>query len=108
VAKLLAVVALGKPILDFVRLYPDCNVAEVGQFENFLGLRRSGESDEEQGKINDMSSFWRSPTGCCHLSDVNDVETQTHQTVRNILSRGVLGKVMNYSLDWFFGFWKES
>jgi uncharacterized protein YqiB (DUF1249 family) len=47
VAELLAVVALSKPVLSFVRLYPDCNVAEVVQFENFLGLRRSGQGDGE-------------------------------------------------------------
>jgi hypothetical protein len=108
VAELLAVVALSKPVLSFVRLYLDCNVAEAGQSEELLGLRRSGQSDEEQGKVNNMCFFWRSPTGGCHLSDVNDVETQTHQTARNILSRSVLEKVTNYSLDWFFGFGEES
>jgi hypothetical protein len=34
-AELLAVVTLHKPILSFVRLYPDCNVAKAGQSENF-------------------------------------------------------------------------
>jgi hypothetical protein len=54
VTELLAVVALSKPVLSFLRLYPDCNVAEVGQFEKVLGLRRSGQGNEEQGKVNNM------------------------------------------------------
>jgi hypothetical protein len=36
VAKLLAVITLRKTILSFTRLYPDCNVAEAWQSENFL------------------------------------------------------------------------
>jgi hypothetical protein len=36
-AKLLAVIALCKPILSFIVFYPDCNVAKAWQSENFLG-----------------------------------------------------------------------
>jgi hypothetical protein len=36
VAELLAAVALRKTIMSFVHLYPDCNVAEAWQSENFL------------------------------------------------------------------------
>jgi hypothetical protein len=40
--ELLTVVALCKPVLSFVHLYLDGNVAEAGQLEKFLGLRHSG------------------------------------------------------------------
>jgi hypothetical protein len=36
VAELLAVMALRKPCLSFIGLYPDCDVAKVWQSENLL------------------------------------------------------------------------
>jgi hypothetical protein len=40
VAELLAVMALHKTILSSICLYPDCNVTEDWQSENFLGFSR--------------------------------------------------------------------
>jgi hypothetical protein len=77
VAELLAVVTLRKSILCFVRLYPDSNVAEVGQPEQVLGFRRPKQGDKEQRKVNGGCSFWSSPAGCCHLLDADDVKTGT-------------------------------
>jgi hypothetical protein len=37
--------------------------------------------------------------GSCYLFDSNDVETQTHQTVRNVLSWSVVEKVTKYSFN---------
>jgi hypothetical protein len=82
-------------------------VAEAGRSEKLLGFSRSRQSDEEQGKINSTCSIWRSPTGGCYLSDANDIKTQTHQTVRNVLSWSVLWKVKKYSFDGFFLFAEE-
>jgi hypothetical protein len=91
VGEMLAVVALRKSILGFVRLYPDSNVAEVGQPEKLLEFRRSRQGDKEQWKVNGGYSFWRSPAGGCHLLDADDVKTQACQPVRNILSWSVVG-----------------
>jgi hypothetical protein len=40
VAKLLALVALHKGVLRFIRLYLDGNVAEAGEFKRVLGFYR--------------------------------------------------------------------
>jgi hypothetical protein len=51
VAELLAVVALRKPILSFMGLYSDCNVAKGGQSENFLGFCSARQNYEELRNI---------------------------------------------------------
>jgi hypothetical protein len=99
VAELLAIVALHKPVLSFVRLYPDCNVAEVGQSEKVFCLCCRREGDKEQRKVNNTCSLWRCPTGGCHLFNANNVKTQAHHTVRNVLSWSVMGKVTNYRFN---------
>jgi hypothetical protein len=47
VAELLAVVELRNAVLSPVCLHLDCNVAEGCQSEYLLGLRRSGQGNEE-------------------------------------------------------------
>jgi hypothetical protein len=59
VAQLLAVVAFGKSILDFIILHPDGNVAEAWQTESFLVLCRPRQGYEEQGKVYDFGPFAR-------------------------------------------------
>jgi hypothetical protein len=48
VVELLAVIALRKSVLGFVRLYPDSNMAEVCKPKDFLGFCRSWQGDKEQ------------------------------------------------------------
>jgi hypothetical protein len=45
--KLLAVVTLREPILCFVCLYLDCDVAEAVQTKTFFGFDSSGEGDKK-------------------------------------------------------------
>jgi hypothetical protein len=51
VAELLAVVALGKSILDSISLHPASNVAEVWETELFPGLCLPRQGYEEQGEV---------------------------------------------------------
>jgi hypothetical protein len=51
VAELLAVVALRKSILGFVRLYPDSNVAEVRQPENSWDFAVLGKVIRNKGRL---------------------------------------------------------
>jgi hypothetical protein len=59
VADLLAVVALGKNILSSISLHPDCDVAEVRQTENLLGLWCPRQGYEEQGQVYDFRFLGR-------------------------------------------------
>jgi hypothetical protein len=60
VAKFLAVVALFEGDLGFVGLYLDCDLAEAGQLEYFLGFNGPGKCYKEQGEGNWCS--FRGPT----------------------------------------------
>jgi hypothetical protein len=58
-AKLLAVVALGKSILGCIRFHPDSNVAEAWKTEHFFGLCRPRQGYEEQRQVYDFGFFGR-------------------------------------------------
>jgi hypothetical protein len=51
VAELLAIMALHKPFLSFIGLYPGCDMSKAWQSENFLRFCRPMHGYEEQGDV---------------------------------------------------------
>jgi hypothetical protein len=59
VAELLAVVALDKSILDYIRLHPNSNNVEARQTKMFLRLCCPRQSYEKQGQVHDFGFLGR-------------------------------------------------
>jgi hypothetical protein len=102
VAELLAVVALSKPVLKFVRLYPDCNVAEVGQFEKSWDFAVLGKVLRNKGRLTICD-----PSGGVRPTVVISLTLMTSKP-RLIRPPEISWKVTNCSLNWFFRYWEIS
>jgi hypothetical protein len=98
VPELLAVVTLRESTLGPLCLRLDGNVAEAWQMEYFLGLICSRQGYERKGEVCYFGFLGRRPTGGCHLLDANNVRSETHQRVADILSRGVYRQVAYHRL----------
>jgi hypothetical protein len=69
VAKAHKVVTLGQTIFGLVSPYLDNYIAEVGDFEDFLGFLVSHQGDKEDGKRYESVSSCRRRAFCRHLLD---------------------------------------